>query len=84
MNKKKIARITEEANYIINTKETLRNVAKHFNISKSTVHKDMQERLVDISFELNQKVRCILNKHLLDRHIKGGLATKEKYKKGES
>ncbi len=75
-------RIIEEANYIINTQETLRNVAKHFNVSKSTVHKDMQERLQEISPEMNKKVRNILNNHLLDRHIKGGLATQEKYKKG--
>ncbi len=72
-------RVKQEANYIINTKETIREVAKYFHLSKSTIHKDLQERLRKISPSLYRKVRIILNKHLDERHIKGGEMTKQKY-----
>lgn len=81
MDKKIIARIKEEAEYLLKTKETLRNIAKKFNVSKSTVHKDISERLIKISPELFEKVRIILDEHIMIRHIKGGESTKEKYQK---
>lgn len=81
MDKKIIERVKNETQYILETKETLRNVAKKFNVSKSTVHKDMGERLCTISPELFKKIRTILDEHIMIRHIKGGESTKEKYQK---
>lgn len=74
-------RVLEEAKYIIKTKENIRNTAKYFNVSKSTVHKDIQHRLIKISPINYEKVENILKEHLKIRHIKGGEATKEKYAK---
>ena len=74
-------RVKEEANYIINTEKTIREVSKVFNVSKSTVHKDLHERLYDIDKDLFNKVDKILQKHLEVRHINGGYATKIKYEK---
>ena len=74
-------RVKEEANYLISTKKTIREVAQRFGISKSTIHKDLQERLKNISPELYEKVRTILKEHLDIRHIKGGETTKQKYLK---
>ena len=59
----------------------MRNAAKKFSISKSTVHKDVTERLVKINPHLSLKVSEILEKNKSERHIRGGLATKEKYLK---
>lgn len=81
MNKKIINRIREEAKYIINTNETVREVAKVFNVSKSTVHKDMQERLYSLDINLYNKVNNVFKYHILIRHINGGEATKQKYLK---
>ncbi len=79
MNKKIFERVIKEAEYILSTKETLRNVAKKFHVSKSTVHKDIHERLNYISPQISQRIRIILDEHILTRHIKGGEKTKEKY-----
>lgn len=81
MNKQIIKRVKEEAEYMINTKRTIRDVAEYFCVSKSTVHKDIQERLPNISPILNQKVKKIVKEHLKTRHIKGGEKTKELYSK---
>lgn len=81
MDKKIIERVINETLYILETKETLRNIAKKFNVSKSTVHKDMGERLKFVSPDLFRKVRNILDEHIMLRHIKGGESTKEKYQK---
>ncbi len=81
MNKKIADRIKKEALYIIKTKETIRNAAKKFKVSKSTVHKDINERLDKISPILFNQVRIVLNEHLMTRHIKGGESTKIKYQK---
>lgn len=81
MNKNLCNRVKEEAKYIIDTKKTIREVAEHFGISKSTIHKDMQERLVRISLDLYKQVRVVLDEHLEIRHIKGGETTKQKYLK---
>ena len=81
MNKKIYKRIIEEANYIISTNKTIRDVAKYMKVSKSTVHKDLHERLLEIDEKLYEKVDIILQKHLKIRHINGGNATKLKYEK---
>ena len=72
-------RILAEAEYIVKTDSTVRAAAKHFNISKSTVHKDVTERLIYIDKNLYGQVRDVLDKNLSERHIRGGLATKNKY-----
>ena len=67
------------AHYIIDSKDTVRGAAVKFGISKSTVHKDVSERLVKINARLAQEVRVILDENKAERHIRGGLATKLKY-----
>ena len=74
-------RAVEIAHYIIETKATVRQTAKKFGISKSTVHKDVSERLLQIYPSKAQKVRKVLDKNKSERHIRGGMATREKYKK---
>lgn len=69
------------AHYIIETKETVRGTAKIFGISKSTVHKDVSERLLKINPALAKDVRKILEENKSERHIRGGMATKLKYLK---
>ena len=81
MNSLIVKRVIEEANYMKDTKKTIREIAKVFNVSKSTVHKDLHERLIDIDFELFQEIDCILKYHIDVRHIRGGESTKKKYKK---
>jgi len=72
-------RVIKEAEYIIETGTTVRAAASHFKISKSTVHKDVTERLSGIDKELFHEVREVLNKNLSERHIRGGIATRNKY-----
>lgn len=72
-------RACELAIYIIETKSTVRAAAKHFGISKSTVHKDITERLKEINYSLYMQVKEILEINKSERHIRGGLATKAKY-----
>lgn len=67
------------ANYIIENNATVRQAAKHFGISKSTVHKDTTERLELINPALAKDARKVLNVNKSQRHIRGGMATKEKY-----
>ena len=67
------------AQYIINTGDTVRGAAKKFGVSKSTVHKDVSERLIHINYALSQEVRKILDENKAERHIRGGMATKLKY-----
>ena len=67
------------AHYIIESNATVRQAAKHFGISKSTVHKDVTERLEKINAALALQTRAILEVNKSERHIRGGLATKEKY-----
>ena len=73
--------VCELAVYIIENKATVRETEKKFGISKSTVHKDLSERLKRINYSLYQQVYAILQQNKAERHIRGGLATKEKYKK---
>ena len=69
------------AQYIIDTKDTVRGAAKKFGVSKSTVHKDVSERLMHINQALAIEVRKILDENKAERHIRGGMATKLKYSK---
>ncbi|KGP92431.1 stage III sporulation protein D [Pontibacillus chungwhensis BH030062] len=66
--------------YIVETKKTVRVIAKEFGVSKSTVHKDLTERLPEINPELASEVKGILDYHKAIRHLRGGEATKKKYK----
>lgn len=68
------------ANFIIENKATVRAAAKKFGISKSTVHKDITERLSKINLSLAHEVKLVLDENKAERHIRGGEATKEKYK----
>ncbi|MFV0250177.1 MAG: sporulation transcriptional regulator SpoIIID [Bacilli bacterium] len=74
-------RVLDEASYIIKTGQTIRQVAKKFHISKSTVHKDLHERLLKIDKEKFENVNKILKYHADIRHIRGGESTKLKYLK---
>lgn len=65
--------------YIIETGATVRSAAKHFGISKSTVHKDLSQRLPQYNKALYQQVRQVLNLNKAERHIRGGQATRQKY-----
>ena len=72
-------RVLELANYIIETKSTVRATAKKYKISKSSVHKDITERLTEINPALAQEVKQVLECNKAERHIRGGLATRQKY-----
>ncbi|TDQ38705.1 sporulation transcriptional regulator SpoIIID [Aureibacillus halotolerans] len=67
--------------YIVETKKTVRVIAKEFGVSKSTVHKDLTERLPEVNAELANEVKVILDYHKSIRHLRGGEATKLKYLK---
>ena len=73
-------RACELAVYIIETRATVRAAARHFGISKSTVHKDLQQRLPQCNKLLYSQVRQVLDKNKAQRHIRGGMATRRKYK----
>lgn len=77
-------RCIELAKYIIKTKATVRQAAKVFNVSKSTVHIDVTKRLAKISPALAKEVYEVLQENKAVRHIRGGNATKEKYLKLKS
>jgi putative DeoR family transcriptional regulator (stage III sporulation protein D) len=72
-------RAVEVATYIIENNATVRQAAKQFGISKSTVHKDCAERLAQVNPTLANEVRKVLDVNKAERHIRGGLATREKY-----
>ena len=73
-------RTIELANYIIENKSTVRAAAKKFGVSKSTVHKDITERLKKMNKNLANEVRKILDENKSERHLRGGMATKQKYR----
>ena len=75
-------RACDLAAYIIENRTTIRNAASHFGISKSTVHKDLTERLARCNHGLYLQVKDILEVNKAERHIRGGIATRNKYKKG--
>lgn len=68
------------AEYIVATGCTVRTCSAHFGISKSTVHKDVSERLKYIDEDLYERARSVLDVNLSERHIRGGIATQKKYK----
>jgi putative DeoR family transcriptional regulator (stage III sporulation protein D) len=72
-------RAVEVANYIIEHNATVRQAAKNFGISKSTVHKDVTERLEQINPSLAAEARKVIEVNKSERHIRGGMATREKY-----
>ena len=72
-------RVIKEGLYIAETLSTVRATAEFFNVSKSTVHKDVTERLRVLDKRMYLKVRRVLDKNLSERHIRGGIATKQKY-----
>lgn len=67
------------AKYILEKNTTVRQTAKTFGVSKSTIHKDVTERLEEINPSLAREVKMVLEKNKLERHIRGGMATKLKY-----
>ena len=73
-------RVRDEALYIIEQSATVRAAALRFGVSKSTVHKDLTERLPHVSPGLYREVRALLDQNKAERHIRGGLATRRKYK----
>lgn len=73
-------RAVELGEYIIESKATVRKAAKKFGVSKSTVHKDVAERLKYVNPNLYTEVKKILEINKSQRHIRGGMATKEKYR----
>ncbi len=81
MNRFIVKRTLDEANYMLDTKKTIREIANIFNVSKSTVHKDLHERLLEINYDLYKEIDSILKYHIDVRHIRGGESTKKKYKK---
>ncbi|MCI7228088.1 MAG: sporulation transcriptional regulator SpoIIID [Lachnospiraceae bacterium] len=72
-------RAVEIGTYIVETNATVRQTAKKFGVSKSTVHKDITERLPQVNHELALCARKVLDVNKSERHIRGGLATREKY-----
>ena len=77
-------RAVELGEYIIESKATVRKAAKKFGVSKSTVHKDVSERLKNIDPQLYKEVKTVLEVNKAQRHIRGGLATKNKYLRRDS
>ena len=74
------ARACDLAEYLLAINTTVRAAAKQFGVSKSTVHKDLTERLEKINPALYQQVRQLLDRNKAERHIRGGMATRRKYK----
>ena len=73
-------RACQLAVYMIETGATVRSAARHFGISKSTVHKDLSQRLKQCHPALYAQVRAVLDVNKQERHIRGGMATRKKYK----
>lgn len=74
-------RVTEAAKHILKTGATVRACAEVFGVSKTTIHKDMRERLPEISPSMARRVDAVLRRNREERHIRGGQATREKYRK---
>lgn len=79
MNRLIIERVEKVADYILKTKDTIRNTALKFGVSKSTIHKDIQERLKEYDMEKYKQVESVFQYHIDIRHILGGQSTKRKY-----
>ena len=76
-------RVVDISQYIIATRATVRQAATVFGVSKSTVHKDVTERLPRLSKDLARRVKRVLDKNKAERHIRGGEATRKKYRQGQ-
>lgn len=74
-------RVINLAHYVIDSKDTVRGAAKKYGVSKSTVHKDLTDRLKEINPAIYEEVRKVLDINKQERHIRGGMATKKKYEK---
>ena len=74
-------RVIEVANYIIESKATIRETAKVFNVSKTTIHNDVTIRILKVKPDLRKAVKEVLDQNLQERAIRGGMATKLKYQK---
>ena len=72
-------RVLQIADYVLETQSTVRQAGKHFAVSKSTVHKDLQQRLKELDVIKWHKVMSVLDANFADRHIRGGKATRQKY-----
>ena len=79
MDKRIISRVIEEGKYMLSTGKTVREMAKVFGISKSTIHKDLRERLLEVDKDMYNKVSNILQYHMDIRHIRGGESTRQKF-----
>ena len=79
MDKKIISRVLAEGKYILETGKTVREMASFFGISKSTIHKDLRERLLEIDSDMYKEVSSILQYHMDIRHIRGGESTRQKF-----
>ena len=79
MNKKIVSRVIEEGKYILKTGKTVREMADIFGISKSTIHKDLRDRLLEIDKDMYEKVSSVLQYHMDIRHIRGGESTRRKF-----
>ena len=77
-------RTVQIARYIVENNATVRSAARVFGLSKSTIHKDMTERLPQLHPQLAQEIRKVLELNKSLRHIRGGMATRDKYKKAEA
>lgn len=77
-------RCAELARYIVHNNATVRQAAQRFGISKSTVHKDVTERLQLTNHQLYEEVKAVLEENKAERHIRGGMATKRKYKEHQN
>ena len=81
MDKYIVERVLDEASYMLENKSTVRDIADVYNVSKSTVHKDLQERLQEINIDLHDEIDKIFKQHIEVRHIRGGESTRQKYLK---
>ena len=72
-------RVYEMAKYVLETSDTVRGTAKHFCVSKSTVHKDVTHTLKKVNKPLYEEVKSVLEKNKMERHLRGGEATRQKY-----
>ena len=79
MNKNIRERVIEEGRYIVSTGDTVRGMAEVFGVSKSTIHKDLRERLLEIDIDLYKDVSNILQYHADIKHIRGGESTRRKF-----
>lgn len=73
-------RVLEICAYILETQATVRQAAQVFQVSKSTVHKDMTERLPSLNKDMAQEVKLVLDRNKAERHLRGGEATRKKYR----